>query len=85
MRYCRQTKVGELEWGLALGLETKVLGWGVHDLYLAFIQCMHWAKFFKGTVCKNSPHCQGSNLRTTNVPTENIIVSPHTLKKLLCK
>ena len=36
-------------------------------------------------ICKNSPHCQASNPWTTNISTENIFVSPHTLKKLLSK
>jgi hypothetical protein len=84
MRCCRKTKVGELLWGLLWGIENMGEG-GVHDQSPISVHCIYGAKFFWGIICKNSSHCQGSNPWTTNISTENIFVSPHTLKKLLCK
>jgi len=60
-------------------------GEGVHNWSLVSVRCMYGAKFFWGTLCKSSPHCLGSNLWTTNIPTQNIFVSLLTVKKLLCK
>ena len=84
MRCCRQTEVGELLWGLVWEIEN----WGgcMTSLLYLFTACMG-TNFSEEQPCiyKISPHCQASNPWTTNISTENIFVSPHTLKKLLCK
>jgi len=82
MRCCRQKKVGELLWGLEWGIENRA-GLCMTSLQYPFTACME--PNFSEELYKNSPHCQGSNSWITNISTKNIFVSPHTLRKLLCK